>query len=353
MQTGGVESAAVRLFESFQSCTAAAERCVCEESGAKCYKESPDSKTDVYQKNRTESELPCENYNNIVKVKGMPKSCAGGELGYSFRSEMFSVLDDFYAGDMSLEDVFQQVKRMCADMRVELVQQRCTTGHDAADNGQILTDLYTLMLSVNAGASFAACSSVGAKIAEQYGGVERYDWMYYDSDYYYQSEEIKGIIRLALDELSEEWGTERVDYEREESDILKHPSGGIDFNSMWQDKASSHKVACMTDLKAVPPKDFSFFFQASKNRKWDRNNLLESQKGYIEIRNKNQTWQSDVFFDIFRREEVMFYHMDDFAERFLLGYKDMGEECRGFLARFDIFKITYAVQNGDKIWDSR
>ena len=40
-------------------------------------------------------------------------------------------------------------------------------------------------------AAYAANEREGAEIAARHGGVDDYDWMYYNSDYYYKEEDVR------------------------------------------------------------------------------------------------------------------------------------------------------------------
>lgn len=354
MEIGGIGRAAVGVPESSRNCIENVSEDMNEEQKTKACEDRCSVKKNVwsgqadFQTSIANTEVVCENYNDIKKITGMPKSCLGSDYGYQVRNEMLSVMEDFYSGNLTQEELIQKIKGMCKDMRVEQVRQHHTSGYNTADNKQILHDMYTMTQKSNVSSAYAVCNSDGEKLAAQYGGVKKYNWMYYDSDYYYQWKDLRTVVQQVFDELSEEWGTESIDYEQAEAESNYQVAGGFDFNSMWQFHAFQRRVTCITDLEAVPPEDFSFFYQTNKNPTWDKNNLLESQKGYVEIRYKSQIWKSDVFFNIFADESTIFYHMDDFAKRFLLG--DMDEKCMKFLSCFDIFKVSYALRKGERLW---
>lgn len=354
MEIGGIGRAAVGVPESSRNCIESVLEDMNEEQKAKACEDRCSVKKNVwsgqadYQTSIANTEVVCENYNDIKKITGMPKTYLGGDYGNRIGDKIRSVTDEFYAGSLSREELIQKIKRMCMDVRIDQVQMHYTDGYNESDNRQILSDMYTLAQKCNVLSAFGACDNEGAKLAAQYGGEKKYNWMYYDSDYYYQSEDLRVALRQVIDELSAEWNTESIDYEQAEAKSIYQIAGGLDFNSMWQFHAFQRRVTCITDLGAVPPEDFSFFYQTNKNPTWDKNNPLESQKGYVEIRYKSQIWKSDVFFNIFADEPTIFYHMDDFAKRFLLG--DMDEKCMKFLSCFDIFKVSYALRKGERLW---
>lgn len=105
----------------------------------------PDQAKSYYELNAkgiSRLELTSENYNDIMKIKGMPSSCLSGSYGGQVIQNMKDMMDSYYSGEMSAEDVQQRIKNICMDMRVEMVQQRYTNGYHAKDNQQILEDIY-------------------------------------------------------------------------------------------------------------------------------------------------------------------------------------------------------------------
>ena len=293
-------------------------------------------------------ELTSENKNDIMKIKGMPSSCLSGSYGGQVIQNMKDMMDSYYSGEMSAEDVQQKIKNICIDMRVEMVQQRYTNGYNAKDNQQILEDIYGFLQKINVNAAYAANEREGAEIAARHGGVDDYDWMYYNSDYYYKEEDMRNSVRQTIQEMSREWETEDVDFDKVEQSPDLALAGGTDYNKVWQHHAFQGRVISMTDINSIPPKNFKFFYQSKKVPGWDENNRLEYQKGYVEISYKNKTWLADVPYDIYGDTQIGFYHMQNFMDKYLSG--DIEKECRDFLSKFDIFTEIWASTKGDDMW---
>ena len=311
----------------------------------------PDSAKACYRQSTyiSKLELISENYNDILKVKGMPLSCLSGNYGEQVTEKIDSMLRSYYSGELSVEEVQKKIKNICMDMRVTMVQERYTNGYDAKDNQQILEQIYGCLQKKNVGQACATNDREGAKIATEYGGVEDYNWMYYNSDYYYKAEELRNIFRQTIREMTEEWETDNIDFEKVEENPLYALAGGMEYNTVWQHHALQRSVICMTDVDVVPPKNLTFFYQEKKVPGWDVNNKLEYQKGYVEITYHNKKWSADVPYDIYGEKRIDFYHMQDFMDQYLLG--DMEEECSGFLSKFDIFKEVWASMKDDSsIW---
>lgn len=311
----------------------------------------PDQAKSYYELNAkgiSRLELTSENYNDIMKIKGMPSSCLSGSYGGQVIQNMKDMMDSYYSGEMSAEDVQQKIKNICIDMRVEMVQQRYTNGYNAKDNQQILEDIYGFLQKINVNAAYAANEREGAEIAARHGGVDDYDWMYYNSDYYYKEEDMRNSVRQTIQEMNREWETEDVDFDKVEQSPDLALAGGTDYNKVWQHHAFQGRVISMTDINSIPPKNFKFFYQSKKVPGWDENNRLEYQKGYVEISYKNKTWLADVPYDIYGDTQIGFYHMQNFMDKYLSG--DIEKECRDFLSKFDIFTEIWASTKGDDMW---
>lgn len=295
-------------------------------------------------------EITSENYNDIMKIKGVPLSCLSGDYGEQVIKKMASIMDTYHSGELSAEDVKQKIKNICMDMRVEMVQERYTNGYNAKDNQQILEQIYGQLQKKNVDLAYVVNQREGAEIAAKYGGIENYDWMYYNSDYYYQAEDMKSIIRQTIAEMAEEWETDDIDFDKVEKSPLLALAGGVDYNKVWQHGALQRRCISLTDIEAVPPKNLTFFYQEKKVPGWDPNNKLEYQKGYVEVSYNNKTWSADVPYNMYGGEIIEFFHMQDFMEQYFIG--DVDKECKDFLSKFDIFTEIWASTKGDSMWEN-
>lgn len=315
----------------------------------------PDSAVDYYSRNSeckgiTRLEITSENYNDILKVKAMPASCLSGDYGEQVMKDVESMMHSYYEGEISEENVQQKIKNICMDMRVEMVQERRTNGYNAKDNQQILEEIYGLVQKRNVGGAYAANEREGAKIAAENGGVEDYNWMYYNSDYYYKEEDMRSSIRDTIQQMADEWETEDIDFDKVEDNPNLALAGGLNYNKVWQHHAFQGRVISMTDIDTVPPKGLTFFYQDKKVPGWDADNKLKYQKGYVEISYNDKQWSADVPYDVYGDKMIGFYHLKDFMDQYLIG--DMGKECSDFLSKFDIFSEICASTKGDSMWDN-
>ena len=266
--------------------------------------------------------ITSENYNDIMNVKGMPKSCLGGEYGEKLRQKMSDLMQNYYSGELSQEELQQKIKNICMDMRVEQVQQRHTNGYDAKANKQILEDIYTLAQKMNVNSAVNACMQEGKGKAQQMGNMGNDGWMYYDAKYYYKEENLRDAIKQTILSMGEEWETDPLDFAEAEKNSGFKIAGGFEFNDVWQWQALQRRITCITDIEAVPPEDFSFFYQERKYSEFDENDLEKSQKGYVEVGYKGQTYKADVPFDGYNDRSKDFFRMKDFKEKYFGGNID-------------------------------
>lgn len=55
--------------------------------------------------------ITSENYNDIMKIKGMPGSCFGSVYGYQQQNQIHNIMEEYYQGDYTREEIKQKVKK--------------------------------------------------------------------------------------------------------------------------------------------------------------------------------------------------------------------------------------------------
>ena len=141
-------------------------------------------------------------------------------------------MTDFYAGKINENDVKDYLEECCVSMRIYRTQQCQTSGYNATDNQQIVSEVYEVFAKMNARAARNANYEEGLAENQAYGGRSD-DWVYYNSDYYYQCEETKGLLRQAAGYVTDKWEIPAVDYEQIEQNTIFTLDGKLDFNSCW------------------------------------------------------------------------------------------------------------------------
>lgn len=292
------------------------------------------------EKNFEAITLTSENYNEIMKIKGMPKHCFGTSYGYAVQDRTSDMMEQYYDGNLTREEILQKIKNICMDMRVYLVQDRYTNGFNDEDNAQILRDIYEMAQKANARKAVGSSLKKGKEMAEQFKDAELNDWMYYDADDYYKSEDMRDCIRQAIREMAEEWEITAPNFEEVENNSGQTLDGKLDYNSIWQWHAWQRGVICMTDLNTAPPEGFSFFYKERQD--------TQHEQGYVEITYKGKTWKADVPYNNFdlNKDRIQFFQMGSFANKYLVECSKT--DCKEFLKKFEIFQKGY--MRDDKKW---
>ncbi|EOS44923.1 hypothetical protein V1226_17365 [Lachnospiraceae bacterium JLR.KK009] len=284
----------------------------------------------------------CENYNDILKVKGMPGCILADENGKEVTNQVTALMYEYHTGKISKEEVVGKVRDICLDMRVYQSQSRHTTGYDKKDNLQILGQLYELFQKKNVTNAVAACYEKGEELARQNGAGDRDDWLYYDADYYYAAEEMRGLIQQAISSVAGEWETDVPDFEELERNTLYTLDGKMDFNSVWNWRALNRYCGTISDFNEAPPEGFSFFFQEDKYQAQEGLSPLERQKGAIRIAFGNKIWEVDVPFNnslVFGAVQEKFNAGELFRD--YVGQGEADARLLSFLGKFHVFTSAY------------
>lgn len=208
--------------------------------------------------------ITSENYEDIRKpTHPMPKHCYGTSFGYELKAEIDQMLKDYYLNkSVTKKELKEYFKDCCKDMRVVMAQEKRTTGLDVEHNRQIILDTYEQFRMSNSVMANYGCQKEGEIVAKKNGWREEdeIDWVYYNADYYYESEELRQILKEAVAEMAEEWNCGEIDTSKRDTDqALSYSSS---FNQVWDNAGKNGTRICsMSDSNAVPPKGFYLFFR--------------------------------------------------------------------------------------------
>lgn len=281
----------------------------------------------------SEIKMTSENYNDILKVKGMPSTVFVGSFGEKMEDEITDCMSDYYSGKKSKDDVKAFFEECCSSMRIYCAQQRLTTGKNEADNQQIVGQVFEMFSKCNQRQALAANREEGIEINRQYGGDNagkvNSGYAYYNAFYYHECEAMRDVFRDMAGKMTDKWGISEIDTCQIEQNTSYTLDGGLDFNSGWNFKYRNNVgVGSMIDEGIVPPKDFKMFFNATKG---------------------NSEFAGILYFecgDTFIKTEVPFEYKgnDVFNVSELIKFKgkDKGQEkeINAFLRNFEIFTVT-------------
>ena len=290
-----------------------------------------------------ERELMSENYNDILEIKGIPTNClllSENGHGLKTREDIGAIIYAWGRGEISDSQFKSQIQDICTGRRAYLAQCRYTTGRNEKDNKQIIEGIYEYSQKRNVRAMVSLCFEKGKEIADCYGGRDTENWVYYDADYYYQSEHLKKLLQEAVTEMAEEWGTGTIDFDSIEKHSGFTADGGLDFNSVWNWSADMCRgVASLDDFTILPEPGFSFFYQENKHR-IVQYGTLEIQAGICIIKYGEAEWKVDVPFN---NSCCLGELADYFNVSELFGRKSLVNNTGllDFLSHFEVFTYFY------------
>lgn len=176
----------------------------------------------------------------------------------SEREEMRKVMEGYYDGEISKDEIKGFFMEYCNVMY-------------ARDEETVL-NVYEDFLDANYSAAVRKCFDQGKDIVAK-EGVSTEHMIYYDADYYYQSEEIHDLLKEAAAEYGAKYGKELDAAKRDNGFKRDYLTGTPNFNDKWNFMATiMNGSGRLMDQNAVPPKDFSFFYKQGENL--GKNSLL-------------------------------------------------------------------------------
>lgn len=108
------------------------------------------------------------------------------------------------------------------------------------------------------------CNIGEGRVLNQQNTVNVQDskFVYYNAKFYHSCEKAKEVLRNCVDKFSEELGIVNLD---KEMYLSEHMKNGDDFNAIWSGSYKqwngSYNNCKMINTEAVPPEEFSFFYQ--------------------------------------------------------------------------------------------
>ncbi len=241
-------------------------------------------------------DMTSENYEDYTKITKMPKHCFSDNYGLEMQKSIKASVQSYCNGEITDEQIKKIFMDACKDMRVYQAQSRHTSGVDARDNRQIIENVYEVFQKSNVECMVDKCFELGSDIAAANGGNEKDNWVYYDSKYYDQSQHLRDLLQKSSEEMAAEWNTDFVDFEKIEKESKFTVNGGLDFNSAWNWRSNLRGI-CSISEEWKPQDNFSFFYQANKNKVSSGEITLDSQAGVCIVGFGDREWTVKVPFN--------------------------------------------------------
>lgn len=239
---------------------------------------------------------------NYEEVKSMLKKQGSNKiasLGNSMFYETDEVMKDYYSGKLNrdeVKDIFKEyfyhyMGTSSADRKecgVGDVQPNCSLKQFATSR---LAGLYEYFSRANTRNACGQNWQEGKELMESNGMSWRGTY-YYNADWYYACEEMQELFRETADELADEYGVERVDFQYVEENTRFTLDGGITYNGVWdavkwQRNVEGPVSGKFLDQNMAPPRGFVY---CGSGYGWDGKGDLEGIKAGI--KNKKEEYSS-------------------------------------------------------------
>ena len=215
----------------------------------------------------------CETYDKL-SLKAMGETgILGAENNHLFYATT-ELMKDYYSGDIDEESVKKQI--------YDYVKQYAAGSLGKDDHSSkvkvsaVMADLYEYLSRANTRQAVNANQNAASEYWKSTGAKETgADWyssikgtVYYDSKYYKQCENMQSLIKNTLDEIADQNGTSRVEYEAVEKNTKFIVDGGLSFNGVWnvcQYQTNFYwmdheNTIDIVDRDFVPPDDFVYAY---------------------------------------------------------------------------------------------
>ena len=301
---------------------------------------------DTFEKERIADELPCDLYANIRNCKKMPKSTFADSFGYDMEDEIFLYMCDFYQNKLDQVKLGEYFQNCCSSMRAYRMRQGQTSGDNTDHNCQIISQMYEVFAKQSVRAAGQTNCLEGMKINQSYGAMGQVDdWVYYNSDYYYKSNEVKLQLQDLTQTMANQWNVGSIDTEKIEQNSILTADGKFDFNSYWNFLFRNEVGRGSIEKEnTVPPKGFVLFYKESiaSNTK----EVSDVQKGLLKMKLGTDLYTKEIPFTISGNGlQGQIFHLHAFMQDDL-GMTEQTKQTIEFLNSFALFTKWYAIQSG-------
>lgn len=200
------------------------------------------------------------------KEIGLPKNflgpdalCSTGNV-FHLDDDIANVFERYYQGTSSTDEIEKTLSRVVADIR----STYAGLGFDPEEfTGKLIEDVYSETRLFNMRGVGIASSYEGRPIAVAHNGHDRNtrNWAYYNADYYYASEEMKGTLQGIARKIGAKYGVTDLNLpiEYQDGDVRK----GIysSYNTQFSRRIRNDcRIGSIIDESMAPPKGLKFFY---------------------------------------------------------------------------------------------
>lgn len=196
-----------------------------------------------------------------------------------------STFDQYYMGKFSLKEVTQTFEESFENLKAFNVEKGRTSGSNIEDNRRLLIDTYDIFRREGVVWAAGRASNIkGEAIASKYGPTrnsdgtyKQLDWVYYDADIHYKSEDARSALKDMVGQLASKYYLGPIETSPYDND------DGIDrtnasYNEYWAFLSANSINRCkFIDPSLAPPRGFTLFFKEQKYS----DETLKNSKPYL------------------------------------------------------------------------
>lgn len=185
--------------------------------------------------------------------------CSTGDATNLSR-QITDVLELYHRGYAGTAEVERTMSRIVADVRSTYTEM----GFDPDEfTGKLIEDVYDVARLGNTRGASSASWYEGRPIAQAHNGHDRNtkDWVYYNADHYYASEEMKGTLQDIARNIGAKYGVTDLDL------ATDYPDGDVrkgiysSYNTAISDRMRNDcRIGSFLDETMAPPKGLKFFY---------------------------------------------------------------------------------------------
>lgn len=212
-----------------------------------------------------------KNQQVVEQEDGLPKNflapLSGGmtQTGLQHFKQIKAVFENYYCMGLDKKAVENILSDVVADIRAFYINE----GYDEAEfMPKLLEIVYDLARLQNINGAGLASWRNGLELAAEQNGHDRdtKDWVYYDSDYYYRSEEMKGTLITMIQRIAARYQVDAselnlpTDYPANDLRAKIYSSYNTYINHWAREE---HRIGSIIDETVAPPEGFRFFYKAN------------------------------------------------------------------------------------------
>lgn len=288
-----------------------------------------------------------DNYEDVKNMLTVRSRGNIASMGSGMFYETSEVMQDYYSGKLSSEDVknifkeyfYHAMGTTLEERKADETQETLQSNHYAKNfASSYLAGLYEHFSRANTRNACAQNMEEGKRLLES-NGMKWKGSYYYNADWYYACEEMQELFRETADELADEYGAKHVDFKYVEKNTKYTLDGGISYHGVWafnewQINPDRAVEDSFLDADMIPPKGFvygsSAYWDGKNSLDGIRDDVTERKAGSVSLMFlmaavKNTDIRTSLLF-----EQKNYHNSSDWKEDST--YKD----AMAFLKNFDI-----------------